>query len=110
MSAHKKARGRESSRRQCDESVNPAGTADDRFHVQRRVLHALAAISVAVVLAPLGHTGAALAAASQLDPAAEARDAAWVKSAIRPDGAIATNPDQRLVWPYLANFAASGLA
>jgi hypothetical protein len=38
------------------------------------------------------------------------QDAAWIQQTVRPDGAIATNPDRRLVWPYLANFAAMGLA
>ncbi len=39
-----------------------------------------------------------------------ADDAAWILQTVRPDGALATNPDQRLVWPYLANQAAWGLA
>jgi hypothetical protein len=54
-----------------------------------------------------GNAKPAAAAASR---ASLLQDAAWIEKAARSDGAIATNPDQRLVWPYLANFAAMGLA
>jgi hypothetical protein len=37
-------------------------------------------------------------------------DARWILQTVRPDGAIATNPDRRLIWPYLANYATAGLA
>jgi hypothetical protein len=42
--------------------------------------------------------------------AAIAGDARWIPQAQLPDGAIATHLDRAAVWPYLANFAAIGLA
>ena len=68
-----------------------------------------------VVRAGAAETGTTAAVASAAATAAATRaslrqDAAWIQQTARADGAIATNPDQRLVWPYLANFAAMGLA
>ena len=37
-------------------------------------------------------------------------DADWIMSAQLPDGALANYVDRKAVWPYLANFAAMGLA
>jgi hypothetical protein len=37
-------------------------------------------------------------------------DADWVLSSQLPDGAIANYVDRQAIWPYLANFAAMGLA
>lgn len=39
-----------------------------------------------------------------------AGDARWILRAQLPDGAIASHLDHAVVWPYLANFAAIGLA
>ena len=72
----------------------------------------LLVVAVGLAVGPAAHAGAT----GNAKPAATAsrasllQDAAWIEKAVRPDGAIATNPDQRLVWPYLANFAAMGLA
>ena len=80
----------------------------------------LLVVTLALVVGPgaragAAETGATAAVASAAATAAATRaslrqDAAWIQQAARADGAIATNPDQRLVWPYLANFAAMGLA
>ena len=77
-------------------------------------------MTLALVVGPgaragAAETGATAAVASAAATAAATRaslrqDAAWIQQAARGDGAIATNPDQHLVWPYLANFAAMGLA
>ena len=37
-------------------------------------------------------------------------DADWILTAQLPDGAIANYVDQKAIWPYLANYAAMGLA
>jgi hypothetical protein len=37
-------------------------------------------------------------------------DADWILAAQLPDGAIANHVDRRAIWPYLANYAAIGLA
>jgi len=71
-------------------------------------------ISLAASVELLGATPAA--AATVATPAAEAEaaaTAAWIRSAQLTDGAIAVWPDTpelRLVWPYLANYAAMGLS
>jgi hypothetical protein len=50
-------------------------------------------------------------AAARAAPVDEARaDAEWILQAQLPDGAIANQLDQRVIWPYLGNFAAVGLA
>ena len=73
----------------------------------------LLVFSVGVVVAPAAGAGAAATATAQSAARSHAsllQDAAWIEQTAGADGAIATNPDQRLVWPYLANFAAMGLA
>lgn len=81
------------------------------------VLLVASAVGALVVLDPRSRGGGGasaepLAAPALLpDTAAAVRaDSAWIRRAIRGDGAIATGTDHRLVWPYLANFAAMGLA
>ncbi|HET9092486.1 MAG TPA: hypothetical protein VFN50_08750, partial [Acidimicrobiales bacterium] len=68
----------------------------------------IAAVPVAGALAD---PGTAAAASSQTSTIAE--QATWILSAQAGNGAIAVWPDRptlRLVWPYLSNFAAMGLA
>lgn len=49
-------------------------------------------------------------AGRQIDVAAIASDADWILGAITPDGAICTYPDKTFISPYMANYAAVGLA
>ena len=68
-------------------------------------------LRVSVVLAAAAICGAlALGAASAGTTDDVRSDADWILTAQLPDGAIAHYVDKQAVWPYLANFAASGLA
>jgi hypothetical protein len=72
-----------------------------------RARHLVAtAAAVATVLGTLGLGQAASAAA----PTTAAADAAFILDAQLPDGAIAWYTDRRHIDPYLANYAAIGLA
>lgn len=62
--------------------------------------------AMVAALAMLLSIGLAAPAASASAP----DDVSFILATVRADGAIATNPDKRLVWPYLSNFAAMGLA
>jgi hypothetical protein len=65
--------------------------------------------SIAIVSAFLLFAAGASATADP--PGADVRaDAAWITQAQLADGAIATQVDRKRIWPYLGNFAASGLA
>jgi len=68
------------------------------------------AVDLSVVL--LAATALLMAPApAQASAVDEARaDAEWILRAQLPDGAIASQLDQRMIWPYLSNFAAIGLA
>jgi hypothetical protein len=82
--------------------------------VARSPLGARALVFVALLAVAFGPATRADAAKrpamSAATRASLLQDAAWIEQTARPDGAIATNPDQRLVWPYLGNYAAMGLA
>ena len=66
----------------------------------------------ALTLTPVVVRAAAAPAAPAPQPGSSdvVEDAGWALSAQLPDGAIAHHTDKREVWPYLANFAAMGLA
>ena len=69
----------------------------------------IAALLGALTLGPV--VARATAAPAPSAPASDVvEDADWTLSAQLPDGAIAHYTDKHEVWPYLANFAAMGLA
>ena len=74
---------------------------------------AASALPLAGVAAVVGAPAAPAAAATADATATITAQANWIASAQMPNGAIAVWPDRptlRLVWPYLANLAAAGLA
>src|SRR5919106_4116315 len=77
----------------------------DAAPFKRRVLHGcVAVVTACAMLVP----SARPAYAAVVDDVRA--DANWILSARLSDGAIANYVDRQAVWPYLANFAAMGLA
>jgi hypothetical protein len=72
---------------------------------KRRVIHACLAIVVASSTLLVSTKPAQAAVVDDIRG-----DANWILSAAMGDGAIANYPDKQAIWPYLANFAAMGLA
>jgi hypothetical protein len=79
--------------------------AVDAAPLKRRVIHGcLVGLIVSTTLVP-SHDPAHAAVVDDIRS-----DANWILSAQLSDGAIANYVDRQAVWPYLANFAAMGLA
>jgi hypothetical protein len=64
-------------------------------------------VVAATVVAFIAITVPAEAATTRADLAA---DAAWIETTVVPSGAITLQTDRQAVWPYVANYAALGLA
>lgn len=75
----------------------------------KRVLRA-SGLLLALAACAVGSSGAHAAAHTGVTAAAISSDADWILQAQLPDGAIATWTDQQRVSPYLASYAAIGLA